>query len=169
MSTASLSKFCAVCKLGNEPDALVCEHCGAVFVDLHLDQMTTKKIAQGRSSLSEIPEDKLVAPESGVAFFLYGRTEAYSIKSGNEIYLGRPESQSVDVFVDLTMADGFAQGVSRRHARIQRVEDRYEIIDLRSANGTYLEGKRLVPYTPYELRSGTLIQLGNLKLIAIFS
>lgn len=52
---------------------------------------------------------------------------------------------------------------------IQRQENRVEIMDLHSSNGTFLNGARLLPEKFYELKSGTVVQLGRLKLIAIYS
>lgn len=169
MNTESLSKFCAVCKLGSELNALVCEHCGAVFVDLHLDEQTTRNITQKLAGDSKGSGNKLPSPDEGIAFFLFGRTEPFAIRYGDEIYLGRLEQETSALFVDFSMADAFSLGVSRKHAVVRKVGKRYEISDLRSSNGTYLDGKRLVPSTPYELKSGSLIQLGKLKLIAIYS
>jgi signal transduction histidine kinase/pSer/pThr/pTyr-binding forkhead associated (FHA) protein len=48
--------------------------------------------------------------------------------------------------------------VSRRHAEVRRVEDAYRIVDLGSANGTYLNGQ---PIDNSPLRSGDRVQLGQ--------
>jgi pSer/pThr/pTyr-binding forkhead associated (FHA) protein len=104
-----------------------------------------------------------------MAFFLYGKSEPFAVLNEDVIYLGRKEKESTEVFVDLSSVDGFTQGVSRRHAMIQRLENRVEIMDLHSSNGTFLNGSRLLPEKPYELKSGTVIQLGRLKLVTIYS
>ena len=52
-----------------------------------------------------------------------------------------------------------APGVSRRHARIVRQGDGYFIEDLKSSNGTFLNGKRLDRYE--ELSPGDRIHLGQ--------
>jgi signal transduction histidine kinase/pSer/pThr/pTyr-binding forkhead associated (FHA) protein len=48
--------------------------------------------------------------------------------------------------------------VSRRHAEVRRVEDAYRVVDLGSANGTYLNGQ---PIDNSPLRSGDRLQLGQ--------
>jgi hypothetical protein len=169
----ALPKFCPVCKLANDQAALVCEYCGSVFVDLHLENYeTTQNITNRRATdLLEQPQD-LKTPAHGMAFFLFGKTEPLAVYDDDVIYLGRLDKDSKETneaFVDLTLAAGFTQGVSRRHAMIQRQDNRVEIMDLHSSNGTFLNGNRLLPSKFYELRSGTVIQLGRLKLIAIFS
>jgi len=44
--------------------------------------------------------------------------------------------------------------VSGRHATIEKKNDRYFLIDLKSTNGTLLNGKRLDPNIPYRLADG---------------
>jgi pSer/pThr/pTyr-binding forkhead associated (FHA) protein len=48
--------------------------------------------------------------------------------------------------------------VSRRHARIERVDDGYVLRDLGSKNGTYVNGQR-VEGAPYRLKDGDEIQI----------
>lgn len=51
--------------------------------------------------------------------------------------------------------------VSRRHAELtQDAEGRAWLTDLGSSNGTYIDGKRLVPNQPVRLEQGGRIQLG---------
>jgi pSer/pThr/pTyr-binding forkhead associated (FHA) protein len=55
-------------------------------------------------------------------------------------------------------------GLSRRHALIRQTVSGYEIIDLASTNGTWLNDERLVPYTPYPLQSGSQLRLSRIRL-----
>lgn len=53
--------------------------------------------------------------------------------------------------------------VSRKHAMIQVEENgNHNLIDLGSANGTYINGKRI--YTPTTLKTGDVIRIGNTNL-----
>jgi pSer/pThr/pTyr-binding forkhead associated (FHA) protein len=47
---------------------------------------------------------------------------------------------------------------------IRRKKTGYEIIDLDSTNGTWLNEKRLTPTKAYELQNGATIRLGQLRL-----
>ena len=47
---------------------------------------------------------------------------------------------------------------------IRRKKDRFEIIDLDSTNGTWLNEKRLTPTKAYALPSGATIRVGQLRL-----
>lgn len=68
--------------------------------------------------------------------------------------------------IDL-MGEQFKETVSRLHAMITRVGDRVEIEDLRSANGTVLNGQRLIPGQRYPLRNGDVVEFGKVR--AVFS
>lgn len=86
-----------------------------------------------------------------------------------EVILGRsdPETGSAPE-VDLDVFDAATFGVSRRHARIDILDDSLRITDLESANATYLNGLRLMPNQPRILRNGDEINLGRLKLQVMF-
>jgi len=49
--------------------------------------------------------------------------------------------------------------VSRKHARLTLVGDRYKIEDLNSTNGTYIDGQKLIG--PHVLASGEIIMFGD--------
>lgn len=56
--------------------------------------------------------------------------------------------------------------VSRRHAEIHPTTQGYFcIIDLESTSGTFVNGVRLAVLTPYLLRAGDAIQVGNFSLL----
>lgn len=55
--------------------------------------------------------------------------------------------------------------VSRKHANIVKQEDRYYIVDLRSSNGTYLNGKKLPAIEKTELSDGMHIRFANSEYI----
>lgn len=50
--------------------------------------------------------------------------------------------------------------VSRRHVRIMAADGRRTVIDLGSANGTFLDGARLPPHTPHDWPPGVPLQIG---------
>jgi len=66
--------------------------------------------------------------------------------------------------IDLTPFHAHEKGVSRLHAKIQRDRDLLHLVDLKSLNGTYLNGFRLVPQQERILRWGDEVILGRLKL-----
>jgi pSer/pThr/pTyr-binding forkhead associated (FHA) protein len=58
---------------------------------------------------------------------------------------------------DVVVPDG---GVSRRHAEVAWRSGRHEITDLRSTNGTNVNGLPLTPHRPRALAHGDEIQIG---------
>jgi pSer/pThr/pTyr-binding forkhead associated (FHA) protein len=81
------------------------------------------------------------------------------------ITLGRTDPAS-NVFpeVDLTYDGELAQSVSRRHAAITRQKGLIFVEDLASINGTFMNGKRLIPFVPEAISHGDIIQLGKLLI-----
>lgn len=57
--------------------------------------------------------------------------------------------------------DKKTKAVSRRHAAIERSADSYTIVDLSSSAGTFLDGRRLPPNMPCELKHGCRVSFGN--------
>jgi pSer/pThr/pTyr-binding forkhead associated (FHA) protein len=70
--------------------------------------------------------------------------------------------------IDLEDFDAFERGVSRQHAVLRRQKDTVVLIDLNSANSTFLNGQRLVADQPRILRDGDEIRLGQLVLRVAF-
>jgi len=77
-----------------------------------------------------------------------------------------PRDRKVDI--DLTPFVKRNHGVSRYHSYIQVVDNRISITDFNSTNGTYINGKLLKASTPYRLRHGDNIRLGNLEMKVLF-
>ncbi|MFO0907184.1 MAG: FHA domain-containing protein [Isosphaeraceae bacterium] len=53
--------------------------------------------------------------------------------------------------------------VSRRHAELRRVDDSYRVVDLGSANGTFVNGQPIEQQSP--LKSGDRLQLGQTVML----
>ncbi|MCD4654475.1 FHA domain-containing protein [bacterium] len=54
------------------------------------------------------------------------------------------------------------KSVSRRHAQLRLDGDSYFVMDLKSANGTYVNGRKIV--RPTRLDHGDLLQVGEIVL-----
>ncbi|MDX1991358.1 MAG: FHA domain-containing protein [bacterium] len=70
--------------------------------------------------------------------------------------------------IDLIPYGGYNMGISRRHAALELIGKRLSIRDLKSSNGTYLNGVRLDAYEPHQLRDGDQVRLGSLVLRVFF-
>ena len=55
----------------------------------------------------------------------------------------------------------FNKMISRSHCKITRRNNQYSVIDLQSANGTYVNKTRLQPNKPCAINNGDIIRLAN--------
>lgn len=82
-----------------------------------------------------------------------------------KIYLGRKDP-AADVYPEVDLSDDGdrARTVSRLHAKISKQRHEVVIEDLRSTNGTFVNGNRLRPLLPQPLNDGDMLQLGTLQI-----
>jgi serine/threonine protein kinase len=134
---AGQTQTCMVCGTLNQPKAHFCGRCGA--------------------SLAGRPPGKLqVLGPNGVLW------ERRILE--NPFHIGRRSlSRQVFPHLDLTYNDPAAY-VSRQHARIVADAGGYFIEDLGSANGTYLNDRRLPAGVPTRLRNGDRVRIGKSQL-----
>jgi hypothetical protein len=171
MDTQSFRKFCPVCKFDNDAHAASCQHCGTPLIQDNSKNVTTLRVNEALELNDEIKEQVLksyIPPAKSISLFLLNIGEPIALRMEAEFLLGRATESTSEPMIDLTEFDGFALGVSRRHALIQAAGDKYMLTDLNSANGTWLNGHRLLPTRPYVLPTGAVIQLGRMKLIVSY-
>jgi pSer/pThr/pTyr-binding forkhead associated (FHA) protein len=165
-------KFCPVCKNKNELEAIVCWHCGAALEDPFMDPgaktKTTDMPALDPDRIRDRSTDKAAVPDSGIAVYLEGSFNPAYIDSKGEFVIGRKVGVTSDVSLDLSPAGGYHLGLSRRHAVIRRTAHGYELLDLGSVNGTWLNDERLVPHKYYPLASGSHLRLGSMRLFVLY-
>jgi pSer/pThr/pTyr-binding forkhead associated (FHA) protein len=115
--------------------------------------------------------DHAAVPDDGIAVYIEGEFSPVYRNSKGEFVIGRKaETTSLlsEGMLDLAPRGGYAQGISRRHAVIQRTEHGYEILDLGSVNGTWLNDERLTPQKNYPLPSGSHLRLGSMRLLVLY-
>jgi hypothetical protein len=164
-------KFCPACKLLNDLYAEKCVHCGFPFEDVR--DKDGKRVNGKTDYLTPEEESEIVysphtPPEYGLAFFFPETVNPFEVRTDAEFLIGRKTDDSPERIVDLANYDAFGHGVSRRHVKIRRVDDKYEILDLDSTNGTWINEKRLAPNKSYPLASGDLIRLGRMRLFVAY-
>ncbi len=133
--------------------------------------MSTKVVSSSaRIQRTPAPEKRPQLQSDMIAIYLPGREAPFRFKGKNEITFGRGDLAHISKpDVDLASADGMSLGVSREHAVIRRVDERYFIEDLNSTNGTWLNENRLAPGQPYPINNGDQIRLGQLLVLVYFS
>ena len=87
----------------------------------------------------------------------------------DKIIIGRRDPASdYTPDLDLTPFGGADRGVSRRHMQIMLHGQALYLEDLRSMNGTRLNGFRLETGHGYRLRDGDEIEIGQIRLVLRF-
>lgn len=166
---------CPACGRRFKPGTLFCSECG-IYLSSE-SPLPTEPISE-----QELPASKITSepPTSGITEPLEAAAtlRITVIRSDrqvlfplpiDEICLGRRDI-SRGVFPDLDLAPdgGLAEGVSRNHARIYQKDNHLFVEDIGSANGTYLNNHRIIPYLPYQLRQRDSLQLGTLQVLVEF-
>lgn len=167
--------ICPVCKTKNELQAVVCEQCGSVLNDPSVEwghpTKTTDMEALTPDQIKDWSFKEIVAPEipeSGIAIYIDGDSKPSLVDSRGEFILGRKAETTAGMVVDLAPFRAYSLGLSRRHVLIKRAEDGYEVMDLGSVNGTWLNEQRLVPHTPYRMPSGSHLRLARMQILVVY-
>jgi hypothetical protein len=162
-------KFCPMCHGKNAKDAMVCISCGASLDEKKYD---TTKNDEIEVTYSEKPEelyiDEAIIPKQGIAVYFAETTKPFVVRTDKEFIIGRSLIPTTEAMLNLSDFDGFRMGLSRRHAMVRQAGTGYEIIDLSSTNGTWLNGERLIPYTPYPLPSSSRLLLSRIRLVVFY-
>jgi pSer/pThr/pTyr-binding forkhead associated (FHA) protein len=147
----------------------LCAFCGATLSGPQQETRRTDRLDETEDvPQAEIkPVNVSIVPDAGLGIYLES-TAPVTIMRDDEIILGRQASGTGSLVVDLVPFGAIQNGVSRRHAVIRRSGDGYEVIDLSSTNGTWVNGQRLAPDTPHPLLSGDIIRLGRLNLLVLY-
>jgi pSer/pThr/pTyr-binding forkhead associated (FHA) protein len=91
-----------------------------------------------------------------------------TVPKGQEVVLGRSHpTNHIQPNIDLTPYNATQQGVSRIHARIRHDEQGWWIEDLKSSNGTWVNGRRIAPFAPYPLEGVALLSLSKFEIYVI--
>jgi hypothetical protein len=160
---------CSNCKHSNMSGAVFCTECGSALAAA--DVLTTQTIQTGQiqESLKQRPVPPAASPpvalNSWVTLHLMDTGQVLPLSERNEFTLGRiSEGQPIMPDIDLSPYQAYARGVSRLHAVLKREASRVFLMDLGSANGTFVNGKRLSPNVDHAIANGDVIALGKLKI-----
>jgi pSer/pThr/pTyr-binding forkhead associated (FHA) protein len=171
MPTKGFDRFCLTCGRKQEEGALVCRYCGTKY-DLALaDPTTTRQVDEGDAASGQNDPflQGLTAPAQGIALHMAGSSDPFSLQTEKSFVIGRrgPEDTKGPL-VDLSEYNGFAMGISRQHVMIRRSANGYDVIDLESRNGSWLDDQRLVPNRAYPIPGRAQLRLGMMRLFVIY-
>jgi hypothetical protein len=162
--------LCPNCHHEEISGALFCSECGAQLVVS--DQKTTQSINRSPTDVLVVTTPPVVemppitpGADTIVSLHMVGSGQVLHLAGRTEFTLGRvAENQPILPDVDLSAYDAYSQGVSRLHSALKLVNQRVVITDLGSANGTRVNGQKIMPHIDYPLNHGDMIALGKLKI-----
>ncbi len=162
---------CPNCQIKNMLGAIFCKDCGVQLVSGegelfgreadHSEVKTAVKPAPSHPAASGLPP---MPTDAKVALFLQDANEVLPLIDREEITLGRAiEGQPIIPDLDLTPYNGYEKGVSRLHASIKIDGNLVTVTDLGSANGTRVNGSKLLPNQSQMIAHGDMLTLGKLQ------
>ena len=164
--------FCPNCKHKNLDTALVCTFCGASLEGFATNRIAVTDSAGAHTNLSADDVaafiDTALIPEGGVGIHIVGAPKPYYVPIYHEFIIGRQADATLESVLDLSDLDAFNMGVSRRHVLIRRTDIGFEVTDLASRNGTWLNSEQLIPNKPYPFASGAQLRLGRMQLFILY-
>lgn len=158
------TKKCPNCGFENKLYEKTCGRCGWPFkIALMPDDGRTRplEITPARPQ-SRWGTARLGATQT-LRIYVRGYDVPLEVKLAEAVILGRFDvetGESPEVALDTFKAKEC--GVSRRHAKIYLDEGALKVVDLGSANYTFMNGQKLIAHQPRILRDGDELRLGRL-------
>jgi pSer/pThr/pTyr-binding forkhead associated (FHA) protein len=170
-------QICRNCGSRQLDGTIFCSECGDSLPQQQQQRQTTASLTQNQADF-DLPDHATVIPAPEPLPPLNDTLNLVVLNSGRRLMLafdrpllvGRTDPKTGEVpDVDLGRDSGYDAGVSRRHARIFKQENYCVLEDLKSANGTFINGRRILPHQPMPLQNGDEIRFGKLLLRVEFN
>ncbi|NNJ11627.1 FHA domain-containing protein [Chloroflexales bacterium ZM16-3] len=165
---------CSHCNAQQLNGAIFCSECGATVISGGPHRETTTSLKQDADGIPSVVEDspQIVVPEpiptagvQSISLVVINSGRRINLEAGEELVVGRKDNQrGIFPDVDLGLDGGYDAGVSRRHAIITPYGQGYALEDLASANGTFVNGRKLPPQSPAPIQHGDELKFGTLIL-----
>ena len=160
--------ICSNCKNSNLDGAMFCAECGSQLVgkdELTTQNITTKQFGDLKDMPAQDAYQSFEGSDAWGSLHLLDTGQVLPLSTKNEFTMGRiSEGQPIMPDIDLSPYQAYAAGVSRLHGVIKRDGNRIIFMDLGSANGSYINGKRLASNVEQVLNHGDIVALGKLKM-----
>ena len=128
-------------------------------------------------NLSEPMPDRDATPTSGqppvpvrvVLHFENGKRAFVDLRPGDRVVVGRADDTGpADLGLDLSPYGAAQSGVSRQHAAFSYPDGMVHIEDLKTTNGTRINGFQLSSERTYRLRDGDELEFGRARVVVRF-
>jgi pSer/pThr/pTyr-binding forkhead associated (FHA) protein len=159
--------LCPHCQSNQLDGTIFCLECGASLVS-DLVQESTRQIGAGPSIVAPITAanpNQTASIGLAITLVVVQTGTRLRLHAAEQLLIGRKDpAKGIYPDVDLGPEGGYDAGVSRKHAILSHRQGKFVIEDLGSANGTFVNGKRLDPQMPIPLRSADELRCGTLAL-----
>jgi FHA domain len=167
---------CSNCNSKQFEGTIFCTECGASLVPARHNETTmslgqrppTDELGDADPVFVPAPEPKETGPTLTLVIMNSGRQIKLDVSE--DLLIGRKDNaRGIFPDVDLGLDGGYDAGVSRRHAILSHKDNVYRVEDLGSANGTFVNGRRLAPQTATQLADGDEVKCGTLLVRVEFA
>ncbi|MEM7343854.1 MAG: FHA domain-containing serine/threonine-protein kinase [Chloroflexota bacterium] len=117
---------------------------------------------------SPVKSDSPSTASTSARILLVDKKASVPLPDKNSLIIGRTHQNSI-ADVDLGPYGAASSGVSRRHARFIREDNRWLIDDMGSLNGTFVNDVKVTPGQPVALNDGDFIRCSHLNFIFLIS
>ena len=162
---------CPNCRHPEVDGAYFCSECGSQL--LRYEGLQTQAFPTNQLSdvtTAPVGGEPFQAGSAWISLHLLESGQILPVADRSDFTLGRvSDNQPIMPDIDLSPYKAYEHGVSRLHAVIRRNVGETTMMDLGSANGTYINGVRVLPNIELPLHHGDLIALGKLKIQIVLS
>lgn len=117
-----------------------------------------------------VPVPDIQPSDTTISLVVLNSGRRLNLDASTPILVGRADRKiGFEPDVDLGRDGGYDAGVSRQHARLLMKDGVCALEDLKSSNGTFINGRRLLPNQPIPVHNGDEIKFGTLLLRVEFS
>ncbi|MCS6839379.1 MAG: FHA domain-containing protein [Roseiflexus sp.] len=161
---------CPNCSARQLDGTIFCAECGADMINAGPPESTRELNVGAIESHDPLPASgPLSANDSQsmhmVTLVVVRSRRRIEVDLSDEVLIGRADpARGIMPDVDLGPFGGYDAGVSRRHAILSYRDGTYRVEDLSSANGTFVNGRRIAPMCATPLQHGDEIMCGTLLL-----
>src|SRR5258707_12167942 len=137
------ASVCLACRY-HSPNSLYCPSCGAIQIHMLAE----------RSTADPTPHWLITHfPKAARLQLHLGDSKLPFISCVTQPLLIAKPSRPILSEIDFSGVHALDKGISKYHARIFRRDDSLFVTDLGSDNGSFLNGHRLEPTCPYQIRN----------------
>ncbi|MGD0574175.1 MAG: FHA domain-containing protein [Anaerolineales bacterium] len=162
---------CQRCKASVYLGTLFCPECGLLVssdASAPTIALAQEESDDFRSETGPMARPAVLTRQDSVALRVVGSTVSIPLAGQQDYILGRAEgTQAILPDIDLNRFGAHERGVSRLHCHLKYQNDQMVVVDLGSANGTYLNGTRLAPDHAVPVSENDTLTLGSMKVRVI--